>query len=250
MKPGLYSRNYWKIGFASRLYDLLTPEAYRDSLRACAEAIPAGDNALVLDAGCGSGQLLPNLKSRLAAGLRLIAVDRLPEGLASLRAKAHSLGVAENVLAVPADLTEPLPLRADSVDAAVAHFSIYAIPGGAEQRRQALKNIHRVLKPGGVLILANPTQDYSARTIIAESLRMLKERRGRFASAFARVGIYPFTHHLGLKYIERQIQKDIMHGYTEEEIREEVRSAGFTVERIEPTYARSGWRVIARKLES
>ncbi len=250
MKPGIYARNYWKIGFRSKLYDLLTPEAYRASIRACAAKIPAGDKLIVLDAGCGSGQLLTALKDRLQAGLRLIGVDRLPEGLTGVCAKAAEWGISSHVLAVPADLTRPLPLRDDSVDAVVAHFSVYAIPGGGEKRRQALEILHRVLKPGGTLIFANPSQEYSSRTILAESVRMLQESQNRRAARIAKYVIHPFTHHLGLKYIERQIRQDAMHGYSEQEIQEEVESAGFTVESVEPTYARSGWLVVARKLKN
>ena len=208
-----------------------------------------GESLIVLDAGCGSGLLLNALEGRMATGLRYIGVDNLLQGLAAVRAKAVALGLPEKVLAVPADLTHPLPLREASVDVVVAHFSIYAIPGGAEKRRQAVQNLYRVLKPGGSLILTNPSKDYDAEAIVKESLRLEKERKGALVAGFKRWTTYPLTHHLGLKFIERQIQKGALHGYSEQEIQEEVESVGFTVESVETTYARSGWLVVGCKQE-
>ncbi len=249
MNGKFYQKNYWRFGFKSRLYDLLTPEAYIDSVRRSIACVPEKEGRLWFDAGCGSGLLLEVLQGRGQPGLRYLGADLLFPGLQSARTKASG----RNGIAQPGfiqwNMTEPLPVKAASVDVVVAHFSIYTIPesGG---RRQAVRHLAEALKSGGWLVLVNPSKEYDAEQIILHSIQQVRDRQGYFAAWVKKWIFYPFTLHLGLKFIESQLKQNQWHAYTLEELCEEAKHAGLVVQHTELVYAGSGHLVAARKLLS
>jgi SAM-dependent methyltransferase len=95
--------------------------------------VPAG--AEVLDLAAGTGKLTRPL---LAAGLRVVAVEPVAEMRAALPPAARALeGTAEAI-----------PLPDGAVDGVVVAQAFHWFDGDA-----ALAEIHRVLRPGGVLAL-------------------------------------------------------------------------------------------------
>jgi ubiquinone/menaquinone biosynthesis C-methylase UbiE len=239
-----FYKNYWDIGFKSRLYDWLSPEAYLESLQRVADLIQLKDGGWVLDAGCGSGLLLPYLVDRLAKGGRYWGMDILPVGLASLKSKANRLNLKGFVAGMQADLSQAFPLGDQSVSCVAAHFSVYTLQE-EKDRLRVYQEFWRVLKPGGLLVTANPTQFYNAEQIIRSSLQQLQSQ-GR-PWAVKKYLVYPLTLHLGLKHIERQLQSGKWHGYQPDELHGEVSQAGFTIEHSETVYGGSGFLVVGRK---
>ena len=238
-------KKYWEIGFKTRLYDGLSPEAYYDSLRRTAEAVRLSENGWLLDAGCGSGLLLSFLADRLQQGERYLGMDILPAGLDFLKPRASQLNLKGSVAGVQADLSKDLPLGDASVSCVAAHFSIYTLPE-EKDRRQVCQEFWRVLKPGGVLVTANPTHSYNAEQIIHSSLEQLQSKGKPWV--FKKHMIYPLTLHLGLKHIERQLKSGKWHGYQPGELQDEVAQAGFSIEYSESVYGGSGFLVVGKKL--
>ena len=91
------------------------------------------------DLGCGPGHVAAYLAAR---GARVVGVDLSPGMLA--RAPA---GVP-----VAAGDLRALPLRDGALGAAVAFYSLIHLPVGDEVA--ALREVHRVLRPGGTLLAA------------------------------------------------------------------------------------------------
>lgn len=239
-------RKYWDIGFKSRLYDFLTPQAYLDSMARCVKSVAGKRGGIWLDAGCGSGSSIPFLKERLTSGTRYIGVDRLSSGLGKTSAKARELGVGKYVQCFQSDLAGNLPFKESSIDIVLAHFSTYTISDHAK-RALALKNFNEVLKPNGFLIIANPSRKYNAEHIIHQSLRQIKTQNRLLAYMAKKWLIYPLTLGFGLRFIERQLKTETWKAYSLEEFCEEVRSAGFTVTRTETVYANSAYMVVGEK---
>ncbi|MCH8157916.1 MAG: class I SAM-dependent methyltransferase [Nitrospinae bacterium] len=240
-----YSRHYWRIGFQSRLYDLLTPEAYTDSLRRVVACAPGGSGSsgkLWLDAGCGSGALVGLLEDRLRQGDRYVGIDRLLPGLIAARRKATALDVLDRVRLLQSDLGQPLPLAPTSVDVIVAHFSLYTI---GDRRERVLKQFRELLAPGGMLVVVEPAPEYDARRIIEESIFKVRERSGIFKARMKEWLVYPLTYRFGLKFIEGQLKNNIWHASSREALCAEIRRAGFEVKHVEPAYAGSANRVTA-----
>ena len=240
-------KHYWTIGFRTRLYERFCPEAYCQSLRYLAEQVRFKEGEATLDAGCGSGMLFSVLADRLkAGGGRYLGLDILMSGLAALKLKARQSILDGVVCPIQADLSRKLPFKNNSVFCIGAHFSLYTLRQ-EKDRQQAYREFYRILKPGGVLVTANPTSSYNAERIIRSSLHSLENVIPMYQWWIKKFLVYPLTLRLGLKHIERQIQCGRWHGYSAEELQQEVRGAGFTIEHTDRVYADSGFLVVGRK---
>jgi SAM-dependent methyltransferase len=110
----------------------------------------------VLDVGCGHGLLLIGAASRLphgrAVGIDLWSnVDQGDNSRAATLANAEAEGVAERVEVIDGDMRH-MPFEDASFDAVVASLSIHNIYN-REERRKAIQEIVRVLKPQGQVAL-------------------------------------------------------------------------------------------------
>ncbi len=240
-----YSRNYWLVGFQSRLYDRLSPESYFESMRRVVAALPDGKSLNLLDVGCGSGLLLRFLKARIREGMVYTGLDILGAGVEQALLRAQELGIADRVSCLQSDLTSSFPLEGQKFDVVVGHFSLYTL-GSHENRQKALKNLKAVMKPEGLLILENPSADYDADSIIKESIRLVRARDGFLDSLIKRCLIYPFTKAIGLRFIQKQLRSGEWKSYTREEFSLEMKRADFEVQHIEEVYAGSAFLVIGK----
>jgi ubiquinone/menaquinone biosynthesis C-methylase UbiE len=122
------------------------------------ESIPWGGDETVLDIGCGRGLLLIGAAGRLKTG-RAIGVDVwLPKALTGNTPK----GVLENAalegvvaqVEVAAGDGRKLPFTDDSFDSVVSNFVLHEMQTGP-QRKEMVREIARVLKPGGHVALVD-----------------------------------------------------------------------------------------------
>jgi SAM-dependent methyltransferase len=134
---------------ADRYDDHLQKDSYTHSVEdACFWAALAVDpDQVVLDAGCGTGRHLPYLLDRAE---RVIAVDHSERSLAIARARIGPDN--DRVQLLQADLRE-LPLEDRVVDSVMCCEVIQHVPT-AEHRVQVLRELGRVLRPGGLLAVS------------------------------------------------------------------------------------------------
>ncbi|TBV75906.1 class I SAM-dependent methyltransferase [Pseudoxanthomonas winnipegensis] len=122
----------------------------------------------VLDLGCGRGMVLLEVARHLPRG-RAVGVDiwsskdQSGNAMAAALANAEAEGVAARVELHTADMRH-LPFADASFDAVVSNVAIHNI-ATREGRAQAIDEAWRVLRPGGVLLLAdiNKTDEYVDR---------------------------------------------------------------------------------------
>ena len=244
--PGWFEKNYWKTGFKSGLYDFFTPEAYFESICQTAALVAEKKGGKIWDAGCGSGLLLVFLQRVLKKRMNYFGTDLLFAGLEKLKLRARELGVSSNVICLQNDISVAPPFKENSIDIVIAHFSLYTISDD-DKRLQALKNIFRVLKPGGMLIATCPSKNYDADRIIRKSLESVKTSNGLLNAIIKRYFFYPMTKKLGLSFIQKQLQSGKWISYTVEGLQEELRQVGFNILSSESVYAESAYLLCGHK---
>jgi ubiquinone/menaquinone biosynthesis C-methylase UbiE len=110
--------------------------------------LPKGPTATVLDLGCGVGVLLQDMVGRYTYvhGLDVSAESLLLVDIDSPNLRGLAVGDGEH-----------LPYRSAAFDAVALRGVLHHIPNVD----QALQEFHRVLKPGGTLLMAEPCGDHS-----------------------------------------------------------------------------------------
>jgi SAM-dependent methyltransferase len=103
----------------------------------------------VLDCGCGPGTITVGLARRVAPG-SVVGVD-LAEGQVAIARDAAARAGVGNVTFLAAD-AGALPFPAASFDAVLAHALLEHLP----QPGRALRELRRVLRPGGLVGLTSP----------------------------------------------------------------------------------------------
>lgn len=154
----------------SRFYDVITAQGYwRDQIgRALQLAAPSMGELKVLDLGCGPGVSTFVLAERLGPRAELVGIDLAHKMIA--RARRHQrrrFGLIENVRFEQADAARMSFVDA-SFDLALGHSFLYLVPDQAA----VLREVMRVLRPGGALVLMEPnargTLPQAARASIAQ----------------------------------------------------------------------------------
>ena len=104
----------------------------------------------VLDHACGAGMDLLLAARRVGSTGRAIGVDMTAAMREQATRAAGLAGVSEHTRII-AGLLEELPLEDGSVDVVISNGVLNLSP----DKRQALREVHRVLRPGGRLMLAD-----------------------------------------------------------------------------------------------
>ena len=116
------------------------------------DALHLRGNETVLDLGCGHGLLLIGAAKRLPQG-KAFGVDLWSQkdqgdnSKAATLANARIEGVLDRVEVYDSDMRQ-LPFANSSIDAVVASIAIHNVEN-SDGRRQTMREIARVLKPGG-----------------------------------------------------------------------------------------------------
>ncbi len=133
--------NLYERWLLPRLLDLAMRN--KEATRYRSELLPAA-RGKVLEVGAGSGLNLPFYDRRVE---RLYALDPSEALLKMARAKAHAVSFPIEFLAGSG---EDIPLPDGAVDTTVVTWALCTIPDPGK----ALREIRRVLKPGGTLLFA------------------------------------------------------------------------------------------------
>ncbi len=156
----------WIFNLGADVYAWFTAQdAWRASCARLAAHLPEGPDLRVVDLGCGPGVSTIELV-RLRPDLHLAGLDLASRMLAQARRRSRSADLGDRpILWIQADAVQ-LPFRSGSVDALTGHSFLYLLP----DRPSALRECHRVLRPGGRLVLMEPhAQSTSARQVLGVS---------------------------------------------------------------------------------
>jgi SAM-dependent methyltransferase len=149
------SRVFWDL--YARVYDgLRGTVAYQRLLARAVGALPDAA-ATLLDAGCGTGNLLEAV-AESRPGLELHGIDGSAAMLRRARQRVSSARLIQG------DLDAPLPWPDAHFDAVTCINVLYAVA----QPTRTVSELLRVLRPGGLLIASSPTTAPSMGAVVAE----------------------------------------------------------------------------------
>jgi SAM-dependent methyltransferase len=108
----------------------------------------------VLDLGCGDAITIGFILES-NPGVRAVGIDLDPEAFAEARHRYPELLAAGALRLVQADLRGPLPIADASIDRVITHSLLELLP----EPELLLAEAHRVLRPGGRLVLSHMDSD-------------------------------------------------------------------------------------------
>jgi len=179
----------------------------------------------LLDLGCGTGRLLLPFAER---GYRVLGVDLSAEMLRVVGTKATAAGLAVDGL--QANVVELGMLADGSFDYAACLFSTLGMITGAAQRQQAVREVRRVLKPGGVFVLHVHNRWFSMwdpigrRWLLGDLLRQLRREPTAGDRGVTEGGWAGLT----------------LHHFTRREVRQLLTANGFAIARVQPVGLSAG----------
>lgn len=161
------------MALSYRLRDARTPRA-----PILAEAgIQPGDT--VLDFGCGPGSYVSDAARAAGAEGRVYALDIHPLAVRMAAERARKAGFT-NVSTIESDVATGLDTG--SVDTVL----LYDVLHGLEEPAAVLKELHRVLKPGGSLSVHDHHLDHTTLTDAIQGTGLFRlAQQGRHTSRFA-----------------------------------------------------------------
>ncbi len=137
------------------------------------------DEGKAADLGCGPGLLVLEL-ARQAPGLHLTGIDLSAQMLAEARRLAAEAGLGARVSFKTGDV-EALPFPDESLDLVVSTLSLHHWSNPT----QALREVNRVLRPGGAYVIADLRRDlgllpwlavwFAARVVVPPALKEVNE---------------------------------------------------------------------------
>lgn len=126
--------------------------------------IEPGDQ--VLEVGCGTGTLTLAAKEKAGPTGKVFGIDMIPEMIELSRRKAAQAGAD---ISFQLGSLEDIPFPANQFDAVMCSFMIYHTSAGV--REKGLREIHRVLKPRGRLLVLDLTPPTApVQRVIANAL--------------------------------------------------------------------------------
>ena len=151
-----------QIDAATAYEEFFVPALFQEWAPRVAAAAQLKPGQRVLDVACGTGVLAREAASRVGAASAVVGLDRNPGMLTVARRVAPGIEWREGV-------AEAIPYPDSSFDAVVSQFGLMFFT----DRRQALREMLRVLAPGGHLALAvwdslDNTPAYAAEVALVE----------------------------------------------------------------------------------
>ncbi|MDZ4160139.1 MAG: methyltransferase domain-containing protein [Anaerolineaceae bacterium] len=145
-----------KIEYQETTKDLLTRIAIhnqyggRDIDQWMLEIVPLRKGMKILDVGCGAGKQCFSFFNALGGDCEITGGDVSAELLGQARAENQKTGGKINIIEL--DFNKRFPIEDEQFDLASCCFAIYY----AEDIPHTIREIHRVLKPGGQLFTTGP----------------------------------------------------------------------------------------------
>lgn len=200
----------------------------------------------VLDAGCGPGLVIAKiLEEDRGTEISITGLDINRTMIRHAHRKCRNF---PNVKLQVADLNKSLELPDVTFDRVVCSNTLYAL----DEPQAVISEFHRVLKPGGALIIANPKPNAGESTLIREHISALNKVTP-FYSRMSQIliGLLLIPVHLVVIVINKVIvdkgRGGQYHFLTEKNLQRILEEVGFKNIHTTSCYAGQSWLIGAEK---
>lgn len=222
----MLTSKFWAEYF--QVYDflnILIP--YQELIATVCEKLEIQKNEKVLEAGCGTGNLALEIGKR---GAEVFGLDSCQEAL------NFYLEKDKNAKVTFSDLTKKLPFPDNYFDKIACNNTLYTI--SREEQLKTLKELFRILKPGGKIVIVNPKHAWKPMKIYYEGAVKTIKKNG-FVKGFIEINKLVLPAIKILNYNYRIKKESNYYFFNKEEQKEILEKAGFKkISKTEPIYAR------------
>lgn len=218
-----------------KIYDLvriLIP--YQELLDELAAELNVQEGEKILDAGCGTGNLIERIKK---FGVLIYGIDNANEVLKICKARNPEAEI------IFADLNKPLLFPDGFFDKIVSNNTLYALP--AEKQQLALNEFSRILRPAGKVVISNPREKSKTLKIFTSHLKKSFAAKGVIATITELLKVNLFSL-FRLSCYNQKIERE-GHFFNEIEWRNMFDRAKFTEIAIRPVYVGQAILITAKK---
>ncbi len=213
---------FWAKYF--RYYDVLNELlVYRALMDSLVEHLSISSDDIILDLGAGTCNLGQAINRSGIRPHNMVGVDISREGLDVCNKKANWIETRR------LDITAKLPFADEEFSKVVSNNVLYAI--SKDERPEILREVHRILKPGGEVIMSNILTGFKPINIYISEVKTSIVEMGFFRTIYRMIYfVYPS---IKIMYYNSLINKE--HGvgsydlFDVGEQAEELEQAGFSI---------------------
>jgi len=236
-----HSRGLWKV--YANVYDniLLRFHPYRELLSQVKKSLDAQDGWRILDAGCGTGNLLKAMAGS-PANLSLIGIDFEKAMLERAKVK---LGQNGKATLQQGNLDLPLPFADGEFDGIVCVNTLYALNNPA----QFMRECGRLLKASGRLVLVTPPEQPRMGPLFREHIQTMRQKYPLFWFLFFSAQLLRLSPSLlPFLVINRIIQKQSAFTFfSEKELSSLICQSGLKIDGLAKAYGGQAWLLVCTK---
>jgi ubiquinone/menaquinone biosynthesis C-methylase UbiE len=237
---------FWEIYSYFYSLSLRNLFPYRRLLEDLSNALKTKEGEHILDAGCGPGLVIEKIIE--ANKGRRITITGLDFSKTMIKHAQRRCKEFSNVKLQISDLNRRLEFPDGSFDKIICSHTLYAV----DDPHSVISEFHRVLKPGGAVIIANPGPNAAQTALIREHIAALN----RLAPLHRK--IYHFMTSILLipvnlvvitinRVIVRKGRSGEYHFLTKEDLEKTLQGVGFRNVAISSCYADQDWLARAEK---
>lgn len=156
-----------------KVYDVLSNLIpYRQTLQDILDLINSTSNSTVLDVGCGTGNIIKlfiDIKKEFSS---IVGIDSSDVALKIAKEKIHNRNVVFNLV----NLNSALPLLDNEFDYLIMNNVLHSIQ--VSDRLRLFKELFRITKPGGKIIVATVNDHFSPIDIYRKHISLSIKRKG------------------------------------------------------------------------
>jgi ubiquinone/menaquinone biosynthesis C-methylase UbiE len=237
---------FWEIYSYFYSLSLRNLLPYRSLLEDLNDTLQPRKGESILDAGCGPGLIIEKVLQENKG--REISITGIDIDRTMIRHAHDRCQKLSNVKLQFADLNRSLEFPDNSFDKVICCNTLYAL----EQPAIAISEFHRVLRPGGAVVIANPKPNASQDALITEHISALNKLTPFRKKAYhILVSLLLTPVNLAVMAINKIIiekgRRGRYHFLTEEDLQTILQEVGFTNIQIVSCYADQNWLVRAEK---